>query len=302
MDFNQLINQFQAEILSKGITPPDEIIDDAKINRFYIQGDKPRTKNGWYAFFRNSIACGAFGTWKEGITYKWCEIPFSRMNQNEYKEYVRQISEAKRLRDEEINVEQHNASQQAKHIWENAQIASTDHPYLINKKIQPFYARQSGKNLILPIIDIKGEHWSIQFISPTGAKWFLPNGAIKNHFIAIQHNPLENRSILICEGFATGATLASAYPDLCVIAACNAGNLKPVALEVRQHLPNVEMIIAADDDRFTSDNPGLKKAREAAIAAGAFFTKPQWPYDAPTSLTDFNDLACWLADDEVQYA
>lgn len=223
------------------------------------------------------------------------------MNQNEYEEYRRQISEAKRLRDEKLHIEQRSAAKQAKYIWENAQIAYMDHPYLINKKVRSFYARQSGKNLILPIIDIRGEHWSLQYISPTGAKWFLPNGAIRNHFIPIQHNPIEDRSILLCEGFATGATLATEYPDACVIATCNAGNLKPVAVELRRHLQNVKMIIAADDDRITHDNPGLKKAREAAIAAGAFLTKPQWPYGSPASLTDFNDLACWLADNEVQY-
>jgi putative DNA primase/helicase len=42
-------------------------------------------------------------------------------------------------------------------------------------------------------------------------------------------------------------------------------------------------------------NPGATKAKAAAIASGALLALPQWPEDAPEHLTDFNDLAVWLA-------
>jgi putative DNA primase/helicase len=80
-----------------------------------------------------------------------------------------------------------------------------------------------------------------------------------------------------------------------VLAALNAGNLKPVAVACRQHWPSAEIIIAGDDDRQTNGNPGATKAREAAIAAGAELALPQWPEGAPENLSDFNDLAVWLA-------
>ena len=59
--------------------------------------------------------------------------------------------------------------------------------------------------------------------------------------------------------------------------------------------PAAKIIVAGDDDRLTTGNPGLTKAREAAIAADALLALPQWPSGAPESLTDFNDLAIWRA-------
>jgi putative DNA primase/helicase len=301
MIFSETFSSFQNAALSHGLLLPKNINATGKIERFYVEGDKPGTKNGWYIFFRNNISCGVYGNWKEGITYKWCAKSFHSMSQSEYLKYTQQIFEAKRSRDEERKVEQNHAAQQATNTWESSKIASPTHPYLINKLIQPFYARQIEKNLVLPIMDIHGKQWSLQYISPMGDKWFLTDGAIKSHFIPIQHKPIGDRAILICEGFATGATLASAYLDFCVVAATSSGNLKPVALKLRQHLPNTKLIIAADDDRLNPDNPGLKKARDAAIAAGAFFTQPQWPHGAPLSLTDFNDLVCWVSANEVKH-
>lgn len=119
-------------------------------------------------------------------------------------------------------------------------------------------------------------------------------------FYSYTRFPDDGRKILIVEGFATGATLAMKYTDYCVIAACNSGNLKHVAMKIRQTISNAEIVICADDDRLNPENPGISKGREAAILAGAFFSKPNWPEDAPISLKDFNDLECWLADKEVQ--
>jgi putative DNA primase/helicase len=99
--------------------------------------------------------------------------------------------------------------------------------------------------------------------------------------------------IVICEGWATGCTLAEDDPQAAVLAAIDAGNLKLVALEVRRHWPKAELVIAGDDDRKTPGNPGATKAREAAIAAEGLIALPQWPAGAPEMLTDFNDLAVW---------
>ena len=61
----------------------------------------------------------------------------------------------------------------------------------------------------------------------------------------------------------------------------------------------VELVIAGDDDRQTTHNAGRKAANEAALAIGATVVFPQWPHDAPCYLTDFNDLALWLNEQEL---
>jgi putative DNA primase/helicase len=107
---------------------------------------------------------------------------------------------------------------------------------------------------------------------------------------AYEHPP----RVVICEGWATGCTLAEDEPGARVLAAVDAGNLVPVAIAARHCWPSTEIVIAGDDDRLTEGNPGATKARAAAIAANGLLALPEWPENAPESLTDFNDLAVWL--------
>lgn len=290
MHSNQIIQNFQAAMAENGITPPQQIISDGKLYRFHIQGDKKGSKNGYYLLFMNKISCGVFGSWKAGISHKWCSKTRSRMNNSEYKEYKRQVEEAKRLREIVRAREQTEAAEFAKSIFSSCPFADPNHRYLVRKCIKPFYARQQGNTLILPVINFNGEFSSLQYITSDGGKWFLSNGVIAGHFMPIQHQLTPNRKILICEGFSTGGALAQKYPDACVIAACNAGNLKAVAINIRQQLPTSEIIIGADIDPI-----GLRKAREAARAANAIIIKPKFPLGFNKKLTDFNDLYCLSA-------
>ncbi len=76
----------------------------------------------------------------------------------------------------------------------------------------------------------------------------------------------------------------------------NAGNLKAVALALRADYPGIEIIIAGDDRQTEAEgkgNPGRTAAHDAAAACGGLVTLPEWPVDAPLTLTDFNDLAAW---------
>ncbi len=300
MDFNQIINQFQVELSANGITPPNDIIANAQLHRFHIEGDKSGSRNGWYVFHLDGVPCGVYGSWKTGIHLKWSAKKQDHMTASERRNQVERIKEACKMRNAMKAKEQQEAALRAEHLWESYPKANPHHPYIIRKRISPFYARQHSKEIVLPIIDFDGKIWSLQYINELGEKRFLFNGAIKSHFIPIQHQPTNDRKILVCEGFATGATLAEKHPTYCVIAACNAGNLKSVATSIRNCSSNAELIICVDDDRLTPNNPGLTKGREAAIAAGALLSKPIWPDCAPTSLKDFNDLSCWLAEQEVQ--
>ena len=69
---NEIIRLFEAEMSSKGITPPKDIIANGKLYRFHIQGDKPSSKNGWYVLYMDKVPCGVFGSWKTGDKFSWC--------------------------------------------------------------------------------------------------------------------------------------------------------------------------------------------------------------------------------------
>lgn len=294
MNFSEIIQYFQSEMLKNGINPPADILADSQLHRFYIKGDKSGSKNGWYVLFMDGLPGGIFGNWKTGITSTVCSKKPGYMNRQELLKHKQQVNDAHRQRKAEQAMEQAKAAKLAEKIWCQCTTANSKHPYLVKKQIPPFYARQSGKYLVLPIINISGDFSSLQFIGEDGSKRFLSNGKITGNYIPIQKQPLPDIQIMIAESYSTAGSIAQAYPNVCVIAACHASNLKPVAMNVRQLLPNSKMILCSDDDRELPVNIGLIKAREAAVATKALFAKPEWPAGAPRSLTDFNDLACFL--------
>lgn len=292
MDFIEL---FRSQMAADGIVTEEIIIADGELHRFHVTGDKQHTRNGWYVLYPDNLPSGAFGSWKTGISKKWCQKSQDRMTKHEWLEHNRKMEDARHKRDQQKLQEQQRAAQRANAIWNHCEIANPNHPYLIKKRVSPFIARQRKDVLVLPIIDLKNMIWSLQFIHRDGYKILLSGGAKKSNFIPV-NGTLADSPILICEGFATGATLAADYPHACVISAIDANNLKPVASKIRRNNPRSEIIICADDDRLTEGNPGQIKARQAAVDSGASLASPQWPINAPESLTDFNDLACWVND------
>lgn len=290
-----VIQQFCEAMRSSGITPPENIQANGHLERFHIQGDKSNSLNGWYVLYADAISSGAFGSWKTGESYKWRSRSHKKMNRQKWIADHQKMQNAVHHQKMLKKQEQLKVAKKARERWQNYKPADLLHPYLINKQIAPYIARQSGNCLVLPITDYDGLLWSLQYIQPDGVKKLLTGGAKKNHFILIQGELNQTEHILICEGFATGATLAEAYPEACVIAAIDASNITSVAKTIRQYLPNTKITVCADDDRQTPNNPGMTKGQQAAIAANAFFISPKWPKDAPKSLTDFNDLSCWAS-------
>jgi len=155
---------------------------------------------------------------------------------------------------------------------------------------------------MLKIEDVNGNIRSLQYIAGDGTKKLLTGGAKKSHFITVAGS-LPAALIVLAEGFATASTVATQFPGAAVLAAIDCGNLLPVAQAVRARYHDVQIIIAADDDRLAQVNPGLNKAREAAAAVHGKLVRPVWPEGAPESLSDFNDMAAWLIEHaEVSHA
>lgn len=281
------VDEFKNAMENEGVPIKVSIIADSLIHRFYVEGDSSGSKNGWYVFYPDNIPGGAFGSWKSGIKSKWSakSHQLSAVEQiNRQKKIDHEYVQRKELR----RIRLKHAQNRAHYIWKNSQPV-TEHPYLIKKCILPFVARQGFGSIILPIINFEFQLKSLQFIKPNGMKKLLTAGEKKGNFILI-NKPEYFSEILISEGFATGATLAEAYPESCVLAAIDGGNLQQVAIGIRQKFPTSKIIICADDDRQTVGNPGLTHGRKAAIAANVFLARPHWPEGASISISDFNDL------------
>lgn len=178
------------------------------------------------------------------------------------------------------------AAERALRIWNAAKPADPGHGYLRRKSLEPHGARQYRDLLCLPVVDFDAALWSLQFIEANGSKRLLKGGRKAGNLIPV-HEPVEPTSLLLCEGWATGATLAEWEPDARVLAAIDAGNLLHVALEARNRWPELEMVICGD-----ADPAGVKAANRAARAARTLVAFPEFP--PGTEGTDFNDLAAVL--------
>lgn len=288
---------FRAAICAAGLEPPDAI-EPGKLHRFPGKGKRASNRAGWCLLFDDGLG-GCFGDWSSGFSETWQAKPDKPYSRAERAAFARRVEAAKHQAEAERSARQANAANRAAAIWNTATPAPGNHPYLIRKGIQPHGARLHKGALVLPVMDFTDKLTSLQFIAADGGKLLLSGGRKRGCFIPVAGDRANPSRVVICEGWATGCTLAEDEPATLVLAAIDAGNLEPVAVASRQRWPSSELVIAGDDDRLTPGNPGATKAKAAAIASGALLALPQWPEDAPEHLTDFNDLAMWLAGGEA---
>ena len=285
MHMHDTIQNFRTAVLDAGITPPDVIEAEGQLHRFHVEGDKAGSRNGYYVLHLDGRAAGIFGSWKAGLRSTWA-ADGKRMTEAERQSFAKLIEVAKIKAQAERRAEHEARAIEARSEWAAAEPANPAHPYLIRKGVKPHNLRQRGGLLIVPLFDAFGLLWNVQRIAADGGKRFKP-GRAGGLFSPIGDltNPA---TILICEGWATGATLheETGHPVLC---AMNAGSLLPVATAARSAWAGAELVICADNDRQTKSNPGVTYATAAAKATGAKLIVPQFPDGVPGS--DFNDLA-----------
>lgn len=264
-----------------GLTPtnPGEITGDGNLHRFHIEGDRKADRNGWCVLHLDGRPAGAFGSWKAGISGRWCADRHAPVTDSEREA----ITQARREREAQQERDHLQAAGRALRIWNESSRSNPAHPYLIAKRVQPHKARQYRGQLVLPLYDFDATLHSLQFIGPDGGKKMLRGGRKQGCFVPVAGRMPASR-LLIAEGFATAATLAESEPDALVLAAVDAHNLQAVATGARQKWPEAEIVICGDCDAV-----GEAKARQAAKSARALVAFPDFPANAQGS--DFNDLA-----------
>jgi putative DNA primase/helicase len=257
-----------------GLAPHKDIDlrDDGKLTRYRVQGDKAGSRNGWAVLYSQPVFSGAFGSWKTGESHTWREDSRKPQTPAERAELQRQLATMRAARDAERDKVQAEARARAAKLWERARPATNVHPYLRRKGVGAYGVRQLRELLLIPARDAHGVLHTLQFIGPDGAKRFLSGGRIAGCYCPIGC-PLD--SLLICEGYATGATLFAAT-GRAVAVAFNAGGLQPVASALRAKFPDMTMIIVADNDAMTPGNPGVTRATQAARAVGGLVAVPRF--------------------------
>jgi len=291
--FPQALEGFRDAIAASGLGRP-EIITDGRIHRFDLPDEKGGKKGGWYVFHGDGIPAGAFGAWKHELSESWCSKANYELSHEELKEvqnfYRRAKEEAAADRAREADA----AALRAKQIFDAASEA-TEHPYLARKGVVSFGCRidQRGE-LLIPMCNSRGEVRGVQRIKPDGVKRFLSGQANSGLFHVITSpSPDASRTVYVCEGYATGASIHMATGET-VIVAFNSGGLEPASLAAKEVFPTAKFILAADNDRWTvvngvPKNVGVESAHKAAQAIGATVVWPEFR-DLSSHPKDFNDL------------
>jgi len=210
-----------------------------------------------------------------------------------------------------------DAASRAQSIWDNAKPAADDHPYLLRKNVSAIGLRQDRyDNLVIPMHYYSQSNQqttlvNVQLLAPDSQdnqfdktpsaldeeKLFLKGGLVTGAYFTIGSATMFGGGvILICEGYATGATVFDAMSySLPVIVAFNANNLIPVAQSIRAQYPDHRIIICADNDSATAVkmrdkdisegkepkplieyNAGIYKAKQAAATVGGEMVTPSF--------------------------
>lgn len=286
------LREFQDTILAQGMEPPLDM-ESGKFYRMPGIDKSAHNRAGYCKLFEGSKS-GCFGDWSTGFHTTWLARRQRLLTNSEKAVFSRRVIAAKERAEKSQLIEQAEAARNAKRIYVSSTQPPANSPYLVTKQIKPHNARLAGNRLVVPIMDFSQNLTSVQFIAENGDKRLLTGGRKKGCFIPLNQGSMGTSTVIICEGWATGATLAEDSPTVLVLAAIDAGNLSSVATGAAIKWPNAELIIAADDDRSKARNIGVEKATEAAKLTKAKLALPQWPQGAPIDLSDFNDLSVYL--------
>ena len=294
---NNIVEAFKQAMQNAGIEPPAEIIADGTLHRFTVAGDRARSNNGWYVLHSDDPAAGSFGCWKRGISETWCAKTYQTMTSAEKTAYTTKIEAMKRQREKELIRIQAECRAWCTDTWAKAKDATNANPYIKRKGVNAYGLKSLKDTLLVPVKDMKEAIHGLQFIAPAGSKKFKTGTNKTGHFFKIGKS--KDKTIIICEGYATGASIHQATGHAVVIA-FDTGNLLPVAQSIRSKYPDMKIIVAADDDHANEDNSGLTKATEAARAVNGLLAIPAFTDKREPKDTDFNDLARLVGRDAVK--
>ncbi len=257
--------EFLDRIKTAGVLE-NSVIADGQKHRIAVDGDKGKEQSGFYVLHSDGIANGYFMNNRTGEEIKWNskEYGISQEEKAEMKALY-QAKKAEREQQDKILTEKAEKVLYAKYMNKEA---VSEHTYLSNKMVKHaknIYAGQDN-TITIPLFNIDGRLKSAQYIDENGEKRFAKNTNKVGAFHIVDGNISDlksAKSIIITEGYATAASINEAVkePELKVIAAMSANNLEHTVKAITNKYPEMNIIIAADNDLTNKvGNIGLNAA------------------------------------------
>ena len=291
----ELIERQVLEAMREAGIPPlrdTRLVIDGALHRYAVEGDKGRETAGAYVIHPDGFPGGYISSWRHGVEVRW-KFDLETLDAEMYKrckmpEFRKQAEEAQRKRDADRKKAQSVASEDARIRFEAAQTAPEDHEYLRRKNVPSYGLRCREGALLVPLRDIEGHFKTFQTIAPDGTKRYFYGAPVGGAFCAIGSD-VKDGPVLLCEGYATGATLHE-LTGHAVICAMNCHNLVTCAPALRKKYPDRKIIVMADDDAKTEGNPGVTAA-QSAVKLGKLDGVLKPPFKTPEDGTDWNDFS-----------
>ncbi|WP_334327509.1 primase-helicase zinc-binding domain-containing protein, partial [Gilliamella apicola] len=184
------------------------------------------------------------------------------------------------------NIPDNPVCKKVEYLLSKATLGQSD--YLTKKGLTFDLPLLDNGRIFVPMLNLHNEYAGGQFIEPDGSKHLMKSSNKKGAFIWVSPNLgkpdevnkelLTATEIIICEGLATGISIAVFRHRSPVISAIDAGNLIHVAKGIRELNPTAKIIIAGDNDIGQSPNTGLAKAIEASQAVNGYYSVPDTDY------------------------
>ena len=279
------------------LDPHGDIIWDGAFHRFKTENG-PSKKNGFYKAFPDRKGA-IFGEWGKTDTINWQSERREKVDAATHKRWALEKKELEAKRKEQRKA----AVKALRARWKNASSESAEvaaHPYIVAKKIKrPWGLKVDGDELLVPMRNGAGILQNIQRIQPDGrklnTKYADPIGCrmVIGRAAHVNH---PDRPIYIVEGWATGWAVHTCA-DAMVVVVFNTEGLMPVTKDIQARDPKARIVIAGDNDRWSSiergldkiPNPGVWYARRAADKLGVDCAFPDFK-DLTDKPTDFHDL------------
>lgn len=302
--------EFGQFLRDQGFLLKSEPIADGKWRQCPVAGHKNNRKVGSYLLFSDSPVRGLYRDFRtHDQAQTWTPTQVSTREKISPEEVARKRAEANRVLQEKREASKAAAADHLRRLHNRAGDASKNE-YLRSKRLElpagAFIDAGKHPNLVIPLYSGPLSAPEVAGVQTITAKPLGDSGYLKRFqegmsldgcyaVIGGTERLKRARSFVVCEGWATGASIDAACrkPEVAVLCAMTASNLKAVALLAAE---KGSVLVAADNDRGLEHldkplaNEGIKKAKAAAKAANGVAVEPKFPGLDPTKSFDFSDV------------
>jgi len=141
-NYQDVIEQFRAEIIANGADESADIIADGKLHRVDVAGKRRGNVAFAYVLHLDGIPAGGYQDFTSGVGWVNWKWRGGLLDMGDVYQRRRQAEIEKQAREAEIERRYAEAAERARRIWEASQPADDNHGYLQRNKVKAHGIRQ----------------------------------------------------------------------------------------------------------------------------------------------------------------